>query len=315
MATIPLPEGYAWRRVAPTDLPLVQELLDTCEAADTGETRAHQLDVVAEGRQPRVDIERDYLLIVSSDGALAAFGWLFHFESGNCICEPNVHPEHRAAALEGPLLTALESRASDLGHGHEADPSRRLDVWCESVRGDRRAMLGARGYAKVRDFLIMRIELAQGFASPVLPSGLTVRSFRPGVDERALHKATEEAFAEHFHFEPSTFDEFCGTLAARKVNPDLWLVAWDGDEVAGEVLSLERAGDVYVESVSVRKPWRGRGLALALLLNAFARLHARGHDAVFLGLDAENATGALQLYQKAGMRVWRRFEMFEKRLL
>jgi mycothiol synthase len=315
MATIPLPEGYSWRRATAADLPLAQELLDACEAADTGEARAHQLDIVAESRLPRADVARDYPLIESSDGSLAALGWLFHFESGNSICEPNVHPDHRTAALEEPLLAALERRASDLARARQADPSRRLDVWCESAKSDRRAMLVTRGYVKVRDFLIMRVDLARGFAPPVLPAGLTVRSFRPGVDEHALHEATEEAFSEHFHFEPSTFDEFCGLLAARKVNPDLWLVAWDGNEVAGEVLSLERAGDVYVESVSVRKPWRGRGLALALLLDAFARLHARGHDAVFLGLDAENATGALQLYQKSGMRVWRRFEMFEKKIV
>jgi ribosomal protein S18 acetylase RimI-like enzyme len=57
----------------------------------------------------------------------------------------------------------------------------------------------------------------------------------------------------------------------------------------------------------VRKPWRGRGLALALLLEEFARFHARGCDDVYLFVDAENPTGAVRLYEKAGMKVWRRF--------
>ena len=103
-----------------------------------------------------------------------------------------------------------------------------------------------------------------------------------------------------------------GAVRRDAMDPDLWLVAWDGDEVAGQVWVLPRGEEAYVEDLSVRKPWRGRGLGLALLLEAFRLLAGRGYPLLRLFVDAQNATGAVDLYLKAGMRVERRFEVFEK---
>ena len=101
-------------------------------------------------------------------------------------------------------------------------------------------------------------------------------------------------------------------MCIDRADPDLWLVAWDGGEVAGQARALPRDGEVHVEDLSVRKPWRGRGLGLALLVALFRRLAERGYPFVRLFTDAQNETGALGLYLKAGMRVERRFEVFEK---
>jgi len=311
-ASIELPDGYVWRLAERDDLPGAQALLDACEAAVTGEPRPHQLDVVAEAALPGHDLARDFLLIATDVGTLAAFGWLLGFDSGNSVCEPNVHPEHTRSGLEGPLLTALEERAAEHAASIGVASRARVSVWCEDVEHERRALLLGRGYRKVRDFFIMRIDLAKGFDAAAVPEGVEIRAFHSGRDERTLYEATQEAFAEHFNFEPESFDDFVAEWTGRDVVPGLWLVAWDGDDVAGEVAAVRRERDVYIESVSVRKPWRGRGLALAMLLLEFEGLHARGLDDVFLGVDAENATGAVQLYERAGMHVWRRFELFER---
>ena len=175
-------------------------------------------------------------------------------------------------------------------------------------------MLLARGCLKVRDTFLMRIRLSDEMihnAMTALPAGVSARPLRPPDDIPALHAATEEAFAEHFNFEPTTLDDFA-LLVASEVEPERWLLAVDSGEVVGEVLAMCREHDIWIESVSVRKPWRGRGLALALLQRQFAALHAEGHDDVFLGVDAQNATGAVRLYERAGMHVWRRFDVFQK---
>ena len=70
----------------------------------------------------------------------------------------------------------------------------------------------------------------------------------------------------------------------------------------------------WVEVLGVRRQWRRRGLALALLLHAFGEFHRRGHKRVGLGVDGENTTGAVRLYEKAGMRPGRQWDVYERQL-
>ncbi|MBD0349195.1 MAG: GNAT family N-acetyltransferase, partial [Thermoleophilia bacterium] len=99
-------------------------------------------------------------------------------------------------------------------------------------------------------------------------------------------------------------------------DPALWFIAYDGDEIAGFSLCRPReSGDPdmgWVSVLGVRRPWRRRGLALALLRHSFVELHRRGKKRVGLGVDAENTTGALRLYERAGMHVDRRWDTWEK---
>lgn len=114
-----------------------------------------------------------------------------------------------------------------------------------------------------------------------------------GRDEDALYAATEEAYADHFLFSPSTMEQWrLDCVDHPRFEPSLWLVAWAGDEVAGETLAFTDQAEVYVDSLSVRRRWRGCGLGLALLTRAFA----------------------LALYLRAGMRVERRDEAYAKEL-
>jgi ribosomal protein S18 acetylase RimI-like enzyme len=99
----------------------------------------------------------------------------------------------------------------------------------------------------------------------------------------------------------------------------LWLLAWDGDEVAGQVWAVARdeGGSVevgLVEDLSVRMPWRGRGLAAALLAEIFRLLGERGCRITRLFVDVQNTTGALGVYERAGMRMERRIEAFARSL-
>ena len=70
----------------------------------------------------------------------------------------------------------------------------------------------------------------------------------------------------------------------------------------------------WVSVLGVRPRWRRRGLASALLLHAFGEFHRRGRKRVGLGVDAENTTGAVALYERVGMRPVRRFDTWERPL-
>jgi ribosomal protein S18 acetylase RimI-like enzyme len=105
-------------------------------------------------------------------------------------------------------------------------------------------------------------------------------------------------------------------MTGASYDPTLWFVAYDGDEIAGYALCKpQEGGDPklgWVDVLGVRRPWRRRGLALALLLHAFGEFRSRGHARVGLGVDTENTTGAVGLYEKAGMRPVRQFDAYEK---
>ena len=101
-------------------------------------------------------------------------------------------------------------------------------------------------------------------------------------------------------------------------DPNLWFVAWNGSETAGYCLcraaSISEHEAGYVNILGVRRDWRKQGLGLALLQHAFGELYRRGQMHVELDVDAESLTGALKLYEKAGMHVHRQNDVFEKEL-
>jgi ribosomal protein S18 acetylase RimI-like enzyme len=101
-------------------------------------------------------------------------------------------------------------------------------------------------------------------------------------------------------------------------DPTLWFVAMDGEEIAGISLCRDRSfndPDVgWVSTLGVRRPWRKRGVGLALLRQSFGELYRRGKHKVGLGVDAENLTGALRLYENAGMHIHQAFDRFEKEI-
>ena len=52
--------------------------------------------------------------------------------------------------------------------------------------------------------------------------------------------------------------------------------------------------------MSVRRPWRRRGLARALVAESLRALRDAGMTSAVLGVDADNPTGALGVYEDNG---------------
>ena len=171
-------------------------------------------------------------------------------------------------------------------------------------------VLTLRGYSYWRSAYTMQIDFGDVAPdTPAPPRGISLRSYQH-TDAELLRAALNEAFEDDpFHDEvtPESFREFY--LNARGFDPSLWLLAWDADALAGFVLAFpQRLGDPNlggIESLGVRPAWRRRGLGKLLLATAFGQLYAYGLRSAGLGVDAGNETGALQLYEGAGMRVVR----------
>jgi ribosomal protein S18 acetylase RimI-like enzyme len=143
-----------------------------------------------------------------------------------------------------------------------------------------------------------------------MPPGLEVRPVAES-QIRKIIAASEEAFRDHWGFSPVTEEELQGWMKDPTFRPELWKVAWDGDEVAGIVMNFinEKENEEYnrkrgyTENISVGRPWRGRGLAKSLIVQSMQMFKKMGFTETALGVDAENLTGALHLYKKLGYKV------------
>jgi ribosomal protein S18 acetylase RimI-like enzyme len=159
--------------------------------------------------------------------------------------------------------------------------------------------------------------------APVWAEGITLRTFDPETDLENVYRAVDESFRDHFGHVDEPFEEGLKRFKHFMTgydgfDPTLWFIAMDRDQIAGICLCRDHAYEDeevgYVNTLGVRRLWRKRGIGLALLRHAFGELYRRGKRKAGLGVDAENLTGALRLYENAGMHVHRAFDLFEKEL-
>jgi mycothiol synthase len=312
---MPVPPGYILRHPVGADLPAAQAVLDAAEAHDTGRPRRHERRLATDWEDPRSDPGSDWWVIVAPGGMVAGVAWVWPQTRGEVTADHYVHPVHRGIGIGDALLDAIEARVAELSPRRSDGAARSLIISCEDSDVVRLATLGARGFSPVRQYYEMATDLRDEPPHVSWPAGTEPRAFRPGVDERHVWAADLEAFLEHYLFEARGFDEWrLHHLEGPESDPSLWWLAWDGDELAGYVIPSLDGEDAEIRDLAVRKPWRGRGIGRALLLAAFGTLRGRGSAAVRLYVDAQNVTGAVRVYEAAGMRVARRFDVMEKPL-
>src|SRR5262249_7430917 len=139
-----------------------------------------------------------------------------------------------------------------------------------------REILEREGYSFVRVFWIMGIELDTPPPPPHWPEDVIVRTFEPGRDEHATYEALEEAFFDHWGHVPRPYEQWIERFARSDFDPSLWYLAMDGEQIAAAICCSQRPDLGWVNTLGVRRPWRQRGLAMALLLHAFGALYQRG---------------------------------------
>jgi mycothiol synthase len=168
----------------------------------------------------------------------------------------------------------------------------------------------------------MLIEMDSPVPEPSWPDGINLRTYREA-DAEALYRAEAESFRDHFGSIEEPFEEGFKRFRHFKLecegfDPTLVFLAMDGEDIAGfnycrpHFHADPELG--WVGSLGVRRPWRKRGIGLALLRHSFNEFCRRGKRKVGLGVDAENLTGALRLYENAGMHVHLAFDLYEKEL-
>lgn len=307
-----LPPGYQLRAPTVEDAEGAADVVMAVNIADTGDPD-FSVDALREEWQ-EINLADDARVVVTPDGRIA--GYISILDRAHVVLNADgyVHPDYTGRGIGATMLEWAEgwSRARVTRAPEGARVVLRHGII--PTNPDARRLLESRGFTLVRTYYRMAIDLDVAPPDPAWPEGLTVRPFVLGQDERQTYAAKEEAMRDHWGRPPSTFERFVKQTTTPGFDPSLWLLAVDGQEIAGMALAENHPDKGFVGTVAVRRPWRGRGVAMALLRQAFGELYRRGHRRVELAVDSESLTGATRLYQRAGMHVAYEMAVFEKEL-
>jgi len=217
------------------------------------------------------------------------------------------------------MLRHNEDRLHQIAADHPTDEARFFQSWAADTEKSTSALLESQGYSPIR----YEFDLVRDLRDPIpmiqLPVGLEIRPVREE-HIRPVIQAADEAFKDHWGYRPIHEEEIEGWKASPDFRPELWKVAWDGDQIAGSVQNFYRQSENeeykrkrgYTEGISTRRPWRKRGLASALIAESMRMFAEMGMTETAHGVDAENTSGALKLYKQLGYKVVKQYTTFRK---
>lgn len=318
--------GLSFRRLRlPDDLEPLAELFNAANQQDNVEDRNDATGLAEWFAHPSgYDPLTDCLVALVGE-QLVGYGkvhWVDDADGGRDYTHWGaVHPGWRRRGLGRAILRANQRRLREIAATQNVAPDveGRFETWAAESQVGAIALLESEGFTVARYFFEMLRPNLDDVAEFPLPEGIEVRPMRPE-HYRQVWEADVEAFADHWGGLAGGEEMFQRFFGGPSFEPDIWRVAWDGDQVAGSVSNVvmrefneatgARRG--LLAGVSVRRPWRGRGLARALTSQSLVALRDRGMTEAVLGVDADNPTGALGVYEANGFVVHRRERSYRK---
>ncbi|HLF27174.1 MAG TPA: GNAT family N-acetyltransferase [Anaerolineae bacterium] len=278
-----------------------------------------------EWQVPGLNLETDVQVVTTLDGQIVGCTEVWD------VADPHVrinvwgrvHPDYQGRGIGSAMLGWAEERARQAIP--KAPEGARVTMFSRAISVDAGAdpLLRQAGFELIRHSYLMAIDLEAPPPAPAWPEGIALRTLVVGQDERATVQAVRDAFRDHWgHVERPFEDDLQHWLHFIQndgtFDPTLWFLAMDGDQIAGVSLCWLRSQEdpqlSWVGTLGVLRPWRRQGLGLALLLHSFGEFYRRSQRKVGLGVDASSLTGATRLYERAGMRVERLYNTYEKEL-
>ena len=306
--------GLSFRRYrGDEDLPLLVGVIEAVSEEDgidwvvTVDRLKNELDNI-----PNFDPRED-IVIAQVDGRTVGYSQIRWFEEPNgkfaAGHRERVLVDWRGRGIMKALLAMNTRRAREMATAHARGPARMGTVVTEGET-HRLSLLENAGFNRERFYLVMLRDLAQPIEVFPLPEGIDIRPVRPE-DHRRVFEAAWESFRDSWTFREMTEKDWTGLIGSPEFSPDLWVVGWDGDEVAGSVFCwIDEEENArhhrlwgYNDDIAVTKEYRRRGLAKALTSRSLVILRDLGMEYANLSVDTKNPADALGLYTALGYKV------------
>jgi mycothiol synthase len=314
------------RNFQPGDEEPIVEVYAAAEAVDKAERNLSLTELQSFLSSPLIKPETDVFLAFDDEklvGVNILETWTGTPDGHRVTVLGVVHPDHRKRGIGTQLMQTAEARAATIMRSDPTPkPEHQLDVWSRSFQQPNIHLFEGLGFKPVRYFCGMQRQLHEPLPELRTLDGLTIRTYLPD-DNRPLLAAFNESFRDHWGSDEVSEELWeHELLGVPHFKPELWFLALDGNEITGFTLCaidpayLERVGrqEGHVMEVGVRRPWRKRGVASALIAHGLHTLKAAGMDTAILGVDADSPTGAFSLYERLGFRELRRNIIYRKLL-
>ena len=321
--TLTLPDGYMARPFVMDDLEPVVVLLNRVSQKQYGKDRHKLEDVRNEWTEPNFTLEKDSLGIWTDAGDLVGYLELWRSTPERMFVWIRIDPMHDTELLGGYLLTWAEQQARADMHKVPNGVQVVLHGANKSEVPEVDALYATNGYEIVRYMYLMRIDMQEEPEPVMLPEGFSFRAYNHPEDLETLVQADRDGFRDHWGWVDTPFETELAEFRHWFDNDELQdptMTVFAVDDATGDIAGvnmnrLEQSGDSevgYVETLAVLRGFRKRGLGNALLRWGFRELYLRGKKSVTLHVDASSLTGALRLYENAGMRVVESSTRYEK---
>lgn len=323
-------QEFTARRLTRGDLPEVWELLQVINRVDDNDYYEAVHDLERQYEDPRSNPITDARIFRNLAGKLVAFARVFAMPKPTneniafLSCE--VAPEARAQGLEQECIDWMEERATErlaeIAQAEDADAlprAMRVDYPKDSAF---LAIYRARGFEHVRSSYNMQRDLDEPIPPSPLPPNLTLHTLEPEMDD-AVRETFNESFRDHWGHEDASPEVWQTSVAdVSDLRRDLSLVVKDGDETVAFCINFENTADNerrgirrgWVGILGTRRTWRKRGIASALLAESMRRFREAEFDWLGIGVDTENLSGALHLYESMGFKPYKTRVMLEKKV-
>lgn len=306
------------------DLPAITGLLNDCDAADHLDDNYAIDDLRLEFADPRLDPANDLRLWEDADGALIAFGQVWIDSDAEAVEGSlywRVAPAARGGDIEDEIMAWASGRVREQARAEAKAARLRCSTRSEFAYGH--SLPQRHGMVVSRHFFQMRRPLDQPIEPATLPAGFVLRHVASDADVAAWVEAYNQSFVDHWNFHPITLESHQHWLQHPSYQPahDLIAVAEDGTIAAFSFCVIDAAentrnqrNDGWIGILGTRRGYRRQGLGRAMLLAGLHRLKADGVDYARLNVDAENPSGALQLYESVGFGVVHSWHNYVKSL-
>jgi mycothiol synthase len=301
-------ENLSIRHPTPDDAQAVLDFMIACDVIYYGEPDSDMETL--QGDWDGIDLSKDAWLAFSHENQIVGYaavqkaGQRFTFDQ-------YVHPNLALSGLTRHLLTFCETRAREQINPQSGEIT--AVTYIPHVNQAEIQETEELGYKLIVSHFGMRITFTAPPPEPVWPEGITLRNAVPGQDDRLLYDFIQKVF-DWPGRTPPTFERWHDLmLGAHNFDPELWFLAYHGDELVGAALCFNYQINGWVRQLGVDQAWRRKGLGAALLKYVFGLFYRRGHTRVGLVVESDNPK-AYEFYERIGMQRVQQYTEYRKTL-